>query len=405
VGRCDRAAEPAKPGVEFEYTSAPASVIISAASVSADRDQVFRIPLIDPETVASSTGGYMWRADGTTFTTVYVKNVTNAPQKYLLQLSYEGGAYAPGLKTLQPGETATIDLRALRDAQVPDAWGHTIPVNITSGQVHWSAKGHERYVMIGRAEHTDIAHGVSASYACINCCPDNPYSSWTIDDPIVTSVDDWVDVFLTLQDIDCYNTVLQPYAVDWHSLNWYVADTGIATGSNNATVTGVSAGSTTLYATYEADWWYKDVYDGGWFCNSESYPVSFQTSVQVQAATSLRVVSGSYTTQSFGNYNFQRIYEVLDQNGAVIAKSGQAVTESYSAFSSNGCNLTAPQTASTSTNGQGRFQDNYSMSSAPATCNSNPNCTSAATQTIRVSGRAVGTYTVTWGCNSVTITP
>lgn len=114
-------------GVELDYTTAPGSVVMSAAMVSADREHVFRVPLIDPDMPPSSTGGYPWRADGTTATTVYLKNTTGAPQTYLLQLSFAGGAYAPGLKTLQAGETVSIDIQALRDTQTADALGRTIP--------------------------------------------------------------------------------------------------------------------------------------------------------------------------------------------------------------------------------------------------------------------------------------
>jgi hypothetical protein len=392
-------------GVEFEYTSAPGSVIINAASVSADRNQVFRIPLIDPETVASSTGGYMWRADGTTFTTVYVKNVTNAPQKYLLQLSYEGGAYAPGLKTLQPGETATIDLRALRDAQTPDAWGHTIPRNVTSGQVHWSAKGRERYVMIGRAEHTDVTHGVSASYACINCCPDNPYSAWTINDPIIAPVGDMVDVFLTMQDVDCYNTVLQPYSLYWPELNWSVANTGIATGDNNGTVTGQNEGDTTLSATYQAEWWYKDTYEGGWFCNTAPYPVYFNPPIQAVVPTYVRPIgTQAYTDSPPPPYLFNVNREILDRNWRPISKV-MFVDETYAPNPPSGnCTGQAVSDHDDNSNEAGIFHDEYSQDAAgPA------GCSSTSTQSFKV--RMNGTnypittqYSVKWENTGVTIT-
>jgi hypothetical protein len=269
-------------GFEFEYSSAPGSVIMSASVVSYDRQDVFRIPLIDPETIRSSTGGYMWRADGTTFTTVYLKNITNETQKYLLQLSYTGGAYAPGLRTLEPGETAVIDLRHIRDAQIPDAMGRTIPREVTAGQVHWSAKGRERYAIIGRAEHTDEVHGVSASYACMNCCPDNLYESWTVDNPVVAPIGGPVDVFLTMRDVDCYETVLEPYSVGpWYDVNWYLDNTNIATGDVNATITGVSEGSTYLHARLTTEEWYNAPTETGWTCESDPVNVYFDPPVLV----------------------------------------------------------------------------------------------------------------------------
>lgn len=272
-------------GLELDYTTPPGSVLVTAASVSPDLNQVFRVPLIDPETPKSSTGGYPWRAGGQTATVVYLKNTTTEPQNYVLQLTFAGGVYAPGLKTLKPGETLTLDIKALRDAQVPDAFGHTIPREAAGGQVHWSAKGRTRHAIIGRAEHVDHDHGVSASYACINCCPNNPYEWWTEGDPIVIPIGDWVTVYVYIRDIDCYNNLLAPYSlVSWHGQDWWISDTNIAVGDNNATVTGIGGGSTTFHFTYSAEYWYPDVHEFGWFCNYYPFPLPYETPVEVQGA-------------------------------------------------------------------------------------------------------------------------
>ena len=39
-------------------------------------------------------------------------------------------------------------------------------------QLHWSMRGAENLVLIGRAEQVDAARGLATSYACQNCCPD-----------------------------------------------------------------------------------------------------------------------------------------------------------------------------------------------------------------------------------------
>lgn len=46
----------------------------------------------------SSTGGYPWTIEGDSSTVVYIKNVTDNALQYVLQLSYEGGVYAPGIR-------------------------------------------------------------------------------------------------------------------------------------------------------------------------------------------------------------------------------------------------------------------------------------------------------------------
>ena len=128
-------------GLEFTYSSAPGSVVIAAKSISSDGNQVVRLPLVDADAQPSSTGGYPWRLEGTSSTFVYITNVTENPQHYVLQLNFEGGVYAPGQRTVEPHETATIDVRLLRDAQIKDENNQTIPLVASHGQVQCLIEG------------------------------------------------------------------------------------------------------------------------------------------------------------------------------------------------------------------------------------------------------------------------
>lgn len=103
---------------------APGAVVLSATSVSADLRHAIRVPLTDPLTPPSATGGYPWRVTATSGTVVYLKNTTNDPHDYVLQLSYPGGLYSLGVRTRDPGATSTVDVRALRDTQAADERGH-----------------------------------------------------------------------------------------------------------------------------------------------------------------------------------------------------------------------------------------------------------------------------------------
>lgn len=75
-------------GLEFEYTGEPGSIVTSAFSVSKNGNQVFRIPLWDIAAQRSATGGYLWYIKGDSSTMVYIKNVTDQPRQYNLQLRY-----------------------------------------------------------------------------------------------------------------------------------------------------------------------------------------------------------------------------------------------------------------------------------------------------------------------------
>lgn len=272
-------------GVEFEYTSAPGSVLMSAGLVSGDRNLVFRVPLIDPETPKSSTGGYPWFADDARTTTVFLKNTTTTTMIYLLQVSFDGGVYAPGIKKIEPGQTLAIDVRQLRDAQVPDAFGHTIPMHAQSGQVSWTVKMTTPHAMIGRAEHTDHEHGVSASYACLNCCPPKTHSVWTEDYPSQLPIGSTVGLLVMAEDEDCYQNISAAYSMPWPYLNdWYFANTGIATSYSDSTVYGVSGGETTFYVDFPGVEYHVEGTEYGWYCALTQPPINISGPVQVPPA-------------------------------------------------------------------------------------------------------------------------
>lgn len=283
-------------GVEFEYTSAPGSVLMSAGLVSGDRNLVLRVPLIDPETPKSSTGGYPWFADDERTTTVFLKNTTTTKVIYHLQISHEGGTYAPGIKEIEPGQTLAIDVRRLRDEQVPDAFGNTIPSNARSGQVRWTIKSTTQYAMIGRAEHTDHEHGVSASYACLSCCPETTYAVWIADDPTAVGVGGTVELYVMMQDEDCYHNLSAEYSMPFPYLNdWYLGDTGIATSYSDSTVYGVSDGQTTFYADAPGVAYHVEGYEGGWYCALDQFSAPAQAPVQTVPS-----ISGPNNVWHFG---------------------------------------------------------------------------------------------------------
>lgn len=115
-----RPEEIASAGLEFEYKGKPGSVIMSALSASAGGNQVCHVPMLDPGAQKSSTGGYPWSIEDSSSTAVYIMNTTDRVQHYTAYLKVADGDYVIGTKALEPGQTATYDIRALRDNQVQD---------------------------------------------------------------------------------------------------------------------------------------------------------------------------------------------------------------------------------------------------------------------------------------------
>lgn len=151
-----RSRDIATAGLEFEYSTPPGSVMISALSVSDNRNQVFRVPMWDVPAQRNGTGGYPWFIKDSSSTFVYIKNVTDKSQNYTFSLTYEGGVYATGVNSVKPGQTVEFDLRAMRDNQVPDETNRTIPLNANSGKVTWSVRGPNSLALLGRSEQVDL---------------------------------------------------------------------------------------------------------------------------------------------------------------------------------------------------------------------------------------------------------
>ncbi|HEX8458963.1 MAG TPA: hypothetical protein VF656_16840, partial [Pyrinomonadaceae bacterium] len=211
-------------GLEFEHTGEPGDVQMSAQSVSHGHDQVFQVPLWDIAAQRSSTGGYPWKAEGDASTIVYIKNVTGRTQEYTWQLRHAGGTYSLGLRSIAAHQTDAIDIRDLRDRQVGDTQGRTIPPDATSGQVHWSLQGGENLTLIGRAEQVDTVRGLATSYACQNCCPDSFLYGFTAHDTFTGLPGDEFLCEAMQQNQDCYGTVLEPFHV---SANWTTSNTTV----------------------------------------------------------------------------------------------------------------------------------------------------------------------------------
>jgi len=243
-------------GLEFEYTTKPGTVIMSALSMSRSGNQVFQVPMLDPDAQKSSTGGYPWSIKASSSTVVYVKNVTNKPQEYVAYLNSTGGEYMIGLKTIEPKQTAVIDIRTLRDNQITDEEGRTIPPDATSGQFKWSLiepEPSERLALIGRAEQIDPERAITSSYACQNCCTSNLYDAFVLPSPAQIQVNNSVRFYAYQRNLDCYGGTytFNPSGVAWSSNNGNIAtidhDSGNATGVGPGEVTITASWYTTQY--------------------------------------------------------------------------------------------------------------------------------------------------------------
>jgi hypothetical protein len=236
-------------GLEIEYTGTPGEVIASAYSMSADGDQVFALPLKDPQAILNSTGSYPWFIDEKGSTVVFIKNTTNEPQRFLADIVYPGGMWGSNLRTIAPGQTVMLDVKAIRDAQVKGSEGNTVPIDATVGHVYWTSYGASAKKLIGRSQTVNLGKRLAVTYECqMGCsCGAGGFYNGRIT-PSSASVDlgDTAPFVAEQQDVNCMYIPGSWYTV---SASWASSDTNIATVSGGI-ATGTGAGSTSIMASW-----------------------------------------------------------------------------------------------------------------------------------------------------------
>ncbi len=237
-------------GLELEYDGPPGSVVARALTVSTGGTDVFRLPLVDAAR-ASATGIYPFRLDGAQTARVYIKNATAEPRDYTLSISYPGGSYVLGLSTLGPRQTIALDLKELRDRQLPDVYGHPIPREVTAGKVHWSMRGGAQHALIGRIEQADLVHGLSLTASCGACCPDSQIDAFIDPGSASGYTGETTRFRMYLAERNCFGSYLPWYPVPF---SFYSSTNPmVATVDNSGLARAVGPGTTLIQTTAYGD--------------------------------------------------------------------------------------------------------------------------------------------------------
>jgi len=224
-------------------------------------------------------------------------------------VNYDGGAYAIGMKTLEGGETVTYDLRKVRDEQIPDSHGRTIPLEVSSGQVHWSGNGNG--MMIGRSEQTDFVAGMSSNYSCMNCCSDNPDENHqtVIPGSATYAVDQSFLFTAAEQFMDCYGHFSEFVFVT--NARWSSSNENVATVEQiNGNATGASPGTATITARWDDCVNYYNPIFGECRCHTNHYSKSASVTV----------------TAGIDRIQYQSGSDFVDVEGTLYVLNGTTVT-------------------------------------------------------------------------------
>jgi hypothetical protein len=235
-------------------------------------------------------------------------------------------------------QTTTIDIRALRDHQVADVNGGTIPLSETRGQLEWSMTGGEDRVLIGRSEQVDLAKGISSNYACLNCCGNSFYDGWVTPEEVIGFTGDQTQLHAYQRDANCYGQPYLPYTVG-AGFNSFAPSICDSTYGGLTTPTGL--GDAWIQGGWIADAWYVGLNEQ---CEYNPQSVLRDAICQaLQSPASLRVESVGLLPDGSGCPGSQDTgikigvtYQVLDLAGHAIARNDMVPQEKVTDTSYDG---------------------------------------------------------------------
>lgn len=370
--------------VRIQYSGAPGSVIAQVSSVDERQDLVVDARAANEGDAWTGSGANPWHLDQQTQSFLFLTDESDKPARIGFVVTANGVRYDLMGLLLAAHETRLIDLRNLRDAQIPDPDGHRIPASASDGSINWIRL--DNVPVAGRLVVIRRRGGVASNYDCTPCsCPDI-FISLSVSPSSATILANATTNFGDTAVYEDCNGTLYRYP-ETPGSGWASGNTSVATVSDG-TATGDGGGTATIYATYGdyERYSYDNVTDS---CNC-SLDGSDTASASVTVQKPTFVLYGSVTCPThwcpagYNNVPEKDItYQVLDQNGYAIQRAGMAVQESLFNFSGS-CSGANPTPGTASTTGYGTFPDRIWICCQPSS-----NCTKSWNQDFTVDGYPV----------------
>jgi hypothetical protein len=192
--------------------------------------------------------------DSDTESILFLTNESDQPAHIAFKVTANGSAsyYLTSLQ-LNPHETRALDLRKLRDAQLPDFKKNLIPASATDGSVHWIRV--DNVPVMGRLMVINRQQGMASNYDCCTCvCPaDYDFTgAMEVSGSSALAVGQTAAFSAQAFFVDCNG---DEFSVGVHA-SWTVDNSNVASVDSSGNVTGVGAGWVDVTASYSgcADW-------------------------------------------------------------------------------------------------------------------------------------------------------
>jgi hypothetical protein len=286
-------------GLKIESTGPPGSLVAGLSSIDESQNIEVDVPLVSRSERSGEGGNHPFRLDKGFRSIAYLTNIAQKPTKVAVIVFHEGGMYLPELMSVAAGATVAIDLGQLRDSQVKDIQGRTLPANLAQGQVFWHP--HQAEALIGRVVTFDKSGGTACNFSCPNCCQLEPGEIDILPSPLAAEFGDFYQLTVNEWDTYCGQYHVGPYNYT-NSVNYSCDNTSVCTVSSGGGVNCVGLGSATITVSfnyYHSD--YISAEDCGLFLATASAPAPVSVTPKISGLTNLWWFNGQnpagYDTQ------------------------------------------------------------------------------------------------------------
>jgi hypothetical protein len=230
-------------GLKIEATGGAGTLVAALSSVDASGHTVVDVPLVSRSERSGEGGNHPFRLNETSQSVAYLTNITQRPTKVMVAIFHSGGMFTPELMAVGPGQTVAIDILKLRDSQVKDVQGRTLPPDLSEGQIFW--KPHQLEALVGRVVTLDKLSRTSSSFGCPNCCVYEPGGWESAPEPFTGPPGSSLQMTLYEYDSLCGCCTMGPYVA---STVRYVnsSNTSVATVNSSGMVTFGNAGNANI---------------------------------------------------------------------------------------------------------------------------------------------------------------
>jgi hypothetical protein len=239
--------------VRIQYSGAPGSLQAEAPSVEAAGNLVVDSIVQNEGNGWAGSGANPWHLDDDTESILFLTNSSDQLAHIGFQVTANGSpSYFLTSLRLNPHETRAIDIRKLRDAQQPDFRGNLIPAAATDGSVNWGRI--DNLPVLGRMMQIHRQSGMASNYDCGDCsCPMSYDPSSNYMSPstlyVLVNTNGNMRFFAAFKDCNgCDNHYDYTTSASWTSGN-----TTIASINGTGLIGAVSAGTTSISASYTGD--------------------------------------------------------------------------------------------------------------------------------------------------------